>query len=369
MQADTGSQRKIKHKLGRWFTIGLFMTGCSVMVFAVSSRWSDRTPTSSAASENSEPTGVAVELVSVVTGQIDETVKAVGTLHSNESVMVRSEIAGRISRIPFTNGQRVAKGALLVELEGSELQAQLAHAAAQVDLARLTYNRMKRLGSDGNNYVSQEQIDQAASALKTADAAQEFARVRLEKTKITAPFSGFVGIRRVSPGDYVEAGKDLVNLEDLDTLNIDFKLPETLLSRLVPGQQVHIVTDAYPKEEFEGTIDALDPRIDSANRALHLRARIPNDGRKLRPGLFATVTIVLGRDPNALLIPEEAIIPNGGKTSVYRVLDGVARWMDVRTGGRKAGWVQVAQGLNEGDIIVRAGQHKLKDGMPVIGVE
>jgi membrane fusion protein, multidrug efflux system len=141
-----------------------------------------------------------------------------------------------------------------------------------------------------NTVVSPQQVDQARSELQSADAAHTVYLTRLRKTRIVAPFSGTLGIRRFSPGDYVQPGQDLVNLEDVRTINVDCKVPEAFLSRVAVGQTVQVMTDAYPGEVFTGEIAALDPRIDAVNRAVRVRARVPNAQGKLGPGLFAKET-------------------------------------------------------------------------------
>jgi membrane fusion protein (multidrug efflux system) len=313
--------------------------------------------------ETAAPT--VVEIASVAVGSVNEIVRAVGTLEANESVMIRPEIPGLITRVLFTEGQAVEKGMVLIELDDSELQAHVADADAQLKIARLTYDRMMQLTGNQNPFVSEQQIDQAISSLGTAKANYALYQTRLAKTRIRAPFAGYVGIRRISPGDYVQPGQDLINLEDLHTLKIDFKVPETFLTRLSIGQRVEIITDADPEHPFKGDIYVLDPRVDSSSRAVRVRARVPNGGGILRPGLFANVNLTLGEHAGALLVPEEAVIPQRDKNFVYRVQDRTARWTEVALGMRQGGQVQVLDGLHEGDTIIRVGHHKLKDGMAV----
>jgi membrane fusion protein (multidrug efflux system) len=307
-----------------------------------------------------------VEIAAVTIGRVDEIVRAVGTLEANESVMIRPEIPGLITRVLFTEGQAVEKGMVLIELDDSELQAHMADAEAQLKIARLTYDRMMQLTGNQNPFVSEQQIDQAISSLGIAKANYALYQTRLAKTRIRAPFSGYVGIRRISPGDYVQTGQDLVNLEDLHTLKIDFKVPETFLTRLSIGQRVEIVTDADPTHPFSGDIYVLDPRVDSSSRAVRVRARVSNLGGALRPGLFANVNLTLGEHPNAMLVPEESVIAQRDKNFVYRVQDHTARRTEVALGMRQGSRVQILEGLHEGDEIVRVGHHKIKDGTAVV---
>jgi membrane fusion protein, multidrug efflux system len=321
--------------------------------------------TSSASPDSSATLPTIVEVVPVAVDAVSEQVHAVGTLEANESIMVRPEIAGVVTRVLFAEGQAVEKGMALIELDDSELQAHVAEAKAQSKIARLTYDRMMQLTGNQNPFISQQQIDQAISSLGAAEANDALYQTRLAKTRIRAPFSGFVGIRRISPGDYVQPGQDLVNLEDLRTLKIDFKVPETFLNRVRTGQQVRITTDADPKAVFLGEIYVIDPRVDSGSRAVRVRARIPNHSERLKPGLYATVDVLLHQRDHALVIPEEAVIPQREKMFVYRVLDNTARWTEVSLGMRERGLVEVVGGLGAEDEVVRVGHHKLKDGMAV----
>lgn len=304
-----------------------------------------------------------VEVATVTVGRVTETANAVGTLQANESVMIRPEIPGRITSVTFREGQPVEKGRVLFELDSAELEAELAQAAAALEIAKLNYERAKRLIVNDN--VSQQEHDQAETNLKSAQANYRLYRERLSKTRITAPFAGFLGHRRISPGDYVQPGRDLINLEDLSVLKVDFNVPETLFSRVAVGQPVEVLVDAFPGQTFPGQIYSIDPRVDEVSRTVPVRARVPNPEVKLRPGMFANLRVILGVVDRALLIPEEAIVPHQDKGLVFRVVDGQARQTEVKLGSRERGVVQIVSGLAEGDTVVRAGLQKIRDGVPV----
>jgi membrane fusion protein (multidrug efflux system) len=325
-------------------------------------RWTGTSaiPASNAVDGSDDETSVT--LTPVIVEQIRQSTKAVGTLHANESIMIRPEISGRVRQVLFQEGQAVEKDAFLIELDDSELQAELAQAAAQLKVSRLTYERIKQLDLDGKRYVPKQQLDEVAGTLQVAQAAHVLYSTRLAKTKIRAPFAGLTGIRRISPGDFVTAGQDLVNLEDIRTLKIDFKVSETLLRHIVPGQSVEVTTDAYPGETFRGTVYVVDPKVDMSTRSVQARARIPNVNYRLRPGMFAQLTLFFGQEERALLIPEEAVVPQKDRTFVYRAEGTTARWTEVQLGMRTRGFVQVVQGLQDQDVIVRVGHHKLQDG-------
>ncbi len=310
---------------------------------------------------------MAVEVAPVSVGTITLDVGAVGTLEANESVIIRPEIPGRVTKIGFEEGQQVKNGTVLIELDSAELQAQLAQAEAELEIAELNYERTKQLIANDN--VSRQELDQASSSLKSAKANHALFKERLSKTRIRAPFSGYLGTRRVSPGDYVQAGRDMVNLEDIKTLKIDFRIPEIYLSRLAVGQTVDVQVDAFPGQTFTGEVYVLDPRVDETSRTVRARARIPNLNFTLRPGLFANVKVVLGQTEQAMLIPEEAVVPQQGKTFVFLVKDNKAHLTEVELGLRKRAVVQVLKGVTPGDVVVRAGQQKIRDGMPIRPIE
>jgi len=308
---------------------------------------------------------VLVEAVSVTVGSITQSMQAVGTLQAVASITVRPEMSGVIRRIDFSDGQSVEQAAPLIELDQEELRAQANQAAAQEKIAQVTYERLKRLSGQQTTIIPAQQVDEARLALQAAAANSALYAVRLKKSIIRAPFAGTLGLRRVSVGDYVQPGQDLVNLEDLRILHVDFKVPEVWLNQLVDGQRLTVTTDAFPNASFEGHVTAIDPRVDSVNRTVAVRAMVPNPQNRLRPGLFATVRVTLGEESRALLIPEEALFLLRDKTMVFRVAEQTVRLTEVAVGPRERGMVQVRRGLNEGDRVVRTGTHKLQDGMRV----
>ena len=344
----------------------LFPVVAILALFAI--RWTGLTSVPASEVPNQSPPSTTVVLAPVSIDRIRHTIRAVGTLRANESIMIRPEVAGRIRQIWFEEGQAVEKDQLLLELDDSELQAELAQAAAQLKVSRLTYERLKQLDLDGKRYVPKQQLDEVAGALQVSHANHSLSVTRLARTKIRAPFSGITGIRRVSPGDFVGAGLDLVNLEDLAQLKIDFKVPETLLRHLAPGQPIELTTDAYTGEIFRGTVYVIDPQVELTTRSVQLRARIPNLQQRLRPGMFARVLLTYGQEERALLIPEEAVLPKQDKIYVYLAKDGTAQQREITLGTRVRGHVQVLSGLTEQDTVIRVGHHKLQEGDPIVAL-
>jgi membrane fusion protein (multidrug efflux system) len=306
---------------------------------------------------------VVVEVTRVATGTIEEDVDAVGTLRSSESVVVRPEISGRIEQLNFTEGARVQKGQVIVALDDSVSAAELAQAKANLALAESSYNRTQELEKE--KFVSATAKDQALNGLRVAQANVQLAQARLAKTKIVAPFAGIIGIRQVSVGDYVKEGQDLVTLEDISALKVDFRLPEQLLAVLKPGQTVEVATDALPGRKFAASLDAIDPLVDQNGRAVLLRARLKNSEGQLRPGMFVRTRLIVSAREQALSVPEEALVPVGTDQFVFRVADGKVQRVKVGTGVRRGGTVEIVSGLAAGDTVVTAGQIKLRDGVPV----
>lgn len=306
---------------------------------------------------------VAVETAKVVAAPLSEQVTAIGTLLSNEGVTVSSEIAGRLREIHFEEGRPVEKGDPLFTLDDSVYRAQLADAEAKLKFAGQTHDRTTQLFK--NKYATAQSADEAVSNLAVSTASVELARVQLEKTRILAPFSGIVGLRRVSAGEYISAGQALVNLEAIDPIKADFRVPERFLPAIKVDQTIRIKVDAFPEETFEGKIYAIDPRLDVAGRSLLVRAVLPNANQSLRPGLFARVTVLLQRKDDSLSVPEQAIVPQGEAQFVFKIVGGKARMTKVVTGTRREGRVEIVEGLAAGDEVVTAGQLKIRDGAPV----
>ncbi len=316
-----------------------------------------------AQAEDTKTAPVPVEAAKVIAAPFSEQVTAVGTLLSNEAVTVSSEIPGRLKEIHFQEGQPVEQGAPLFTLDNSVYRAQLDDAEAKLKLAEQTNKRTSTLFS--NKYATAQSADEAASNLAVSTAATELARVQLEKTRIVAPFSGIVGLRHVSVGEYITAGQALVNLEAIDPVKADFRVPEKFLPAIRVGQTIRIKVDAFPDANFEGKVYAIDPKLDVAGRSLLVRALVPNRDQRLRPGLFARVTVLLQLKEDALSVPEQAIVPQGDSQYVFKIVDGKAQLTKVVIGTRRDGRVEIVEGLAVGDQVVTAGQLKIRDGSAV----
>jgi membrane fusion protein (multidrug efflux system) len=307
---------------------------------------------------------VAVDVVRVDTMKLVEELNSVGTLRSNESVILRPEVAGRIVELNFRDGAPVKKGQQLVAFDSSVNQAEVDQARAELNIARANFRRNEELAS--KKFISERAKDESFANVQVLEAKLALSQARLAKLQIRAPFSGLVGIRTVSVGDYVKDGADLINLEDLSSVKVDFRIPEKYADAVKIGQGIEVVLDALPGTTYKARVDAIDPQYDSAGRSALLRGRIANPEGRLRPGMFARVRLILAQRNDALVVPEEAIVPMGQKVTVWKVVDGKAVRTEVRIGLRREAKAEIIEGLQKGDLVVTAGQIRLsRDGMAV----
>jgi membrane fusion protein (multidrug efflux system) len=309
-------------------------------------------------------TAVTVEVAKVTAIKLQDDINAAGTIHSNEAVVLRPEVSGRITQLNFSDGQNVKKGQVLVAFDAAVNQAEVQQARAELGIAKANFTRNAELARQ--KFIAERVKEESAANVQVLEAKLALAQARLSKFQITAPFSGIVGIRTVSVGDYVKDGADLVNLEDISSVKVDFRIPEKFIDRVQKGQSLEVLVDALPGKPFSARVDAINPQVDSSGRSALLRGRIANPEGKLKPGMFARVKLILSERDNALVIPEEAIVPQGAKSTVWKIVDGKALRTEVKTGLRRDAKVEVVEGLQLGDMIVTAGQVRLtKDGTPI----
>lgn len=304
-----------------------------------------------------------VEVGPVRVGPIERRWTAVGSLRADESVIVRPEITGRIVDIGFEEGRQVSRGAMLFALEASVFEAEVAQARANLALAERNARRAEELYE--RQLIPTAERDTTVAALDVGRAALQLARAQAAKTVIRAPFSGRAGLRSAAIGDYVNPGQDLVSIDDLSRIELEFRLPELASADVRTGQSLQVELDAYPGERFAGTLYAIDSRVSEDTRSFAARARLDNADGRLRPGLFARVSLVVERQDDALLVPEQAIVMRGDQAIVFRVQDGKAQRREVRLGQRRDGQAQVLSGLSAGELIVVSGIQRVADGSAV----
>jgi membrane fusion protein (multidrug efflux system) len=327
-------------------------------------------PAQNAGAPGGAPAGFAmpVEAAAVRVGPSQRQIQAVGSLRSNESVVVRPELTGRIAQINFSEGQKVKKGQLLVQLDATVPRAELVQMQASLALAKANYERAQELHK--RNAGTERALDEARWKLRNDEAAVRLAEARLEKYALSAPFDGVIGLRKVSVGDFVRDGTDLVNLEQIDPLKVDFRVPEIFLASLKVAQRIAVTVDALPGREFAGEVYAIDPLVDAGGRSVVIRARIANPDDALRPGLFARVALIVEEKQEAVFVPEQSLVPINDQLFVFKVVDGpqggkVVAFTKVKLGERRKGEAEVVEGLKPGDVVVTAGLLKIRDGMPV----
>jgi len=360
------------------------------------------------------PTRLAgVEVAKVEKMALQDDAKSVGSLRSRQSVMLRPEIAGRVKELGFSDGARVRKGQVLVQLDDVLQRAEVKQSQAQVSIAQANFKRNQELVAQ--NFVAQRVLEESAANMQVAEAQLALSNARLSRMAILAPFDGTVGIRNVNLGDFVKDGAELVNLEDISSMYVDFRLPERFQGKLKAQQVVELTLDAFPGRVFKARVEAIDPLLDANGRSVSVRAVLPNTlgepvlgGKRsggtegaaaapraakpastasaprpapLRPGMFARVTTVFSVNNAALVVPEEAIVPQGGRQFVIKVVEPsavpaaatlppdtkfVSLRQEVKLGVRRAGKVEITEGLTQGQTVVVAGQQRLqRDGTPL----
>jgi membrane fusion protein (multidrug efflux system) len=312
----------------------------------------------------------AVEVVKVEQIKLVDETQSVGSLRSNQGVVLRPEVGGRVSQVLFKDGQKVKKGQLLIQFDDQLPAAQLMQAKAELSIAQANHTRNQELVAQ--NFISKRSVDESDAALQVAQAKLALAQATLQRLKIMAPFDGVAGLRQINVGDYLKDGADMVNVEDIEAVLLDFRLAERFQTKIKPGQKAQVTFDALPGRKFTAVVQAIDPLIDANGRSVGVRGCIDNRQMQLRPGMFARVNAVFGEREKALVVPEEAIVPQGGRSFVVRVVPGtnkdelVSERVVVKIGIRQPGKVEILEGLSLDDSVVVAGQQRLqKDGTPV----
>ncbi len=303
---------------------------------------------------------------------VHKKLNATGTLYPQQEITVTSEIAGRITQLPFKEGQLLNKNDVLIYLDDIVLQSQLRKTKAALNLSQLKYERAKSLLKKGSG--AQSEVDQALSELNINEANVAFAEAQLEKTQIRAPFKGYIGITKIDAGEYITPGQVIANLTDISSLKLNFRLPESHYQILKVGQVVEIEVGAYRDQKFTGKVVAIDPQIDLSGRTVLLQAQIANPDLVLRPGLFAKVELIIETHEKALLVPEQAIQYNHleveNNTFVYLVKlnkdkQPEATIQPVITGVHENGLVEVTRGISQHDKVITSGHVRLFPHAPI----
>ncbi|MBM3487532.1 MAG: efflux RND transporter periplasmic adaptor subunit, partial [Alphaproteobacteria bacterium] len=290
-------------------------------------------------------------------------IESVGTARANEAVTVTAKQTGVVSKINFREGQRVTAGVTLVELDASERQADLDNLRAQRDEARTKLARAKQLR---NLTMSEARIDELETQVRAAEARLRASEARLDDLRITAPFNGRVGLRQVSLGALVQPGAVITTLDDVAIIKVEFSIPEIALPRLRVGLPVKASTPGVQNRVLEGQVNVVDSRVDPATRSVRVNAQFDNGDDALKPGLFMNVELLLGRRADALLVPEEAIVPEGTRQFLFVVANGRAVRTEVTLGTRVPGFVEVVKGVGAQDQVIIRGVQKVRNGQAVV---
>ena len=320
--------------------------------------WSDDAD----ADDASGPEAANVDGYVVEPTSIADRLRTTGSLRSDESVDLTSETAGRVTDIYFEEGTSVQEGDLLLQINDSELQAEQRRLEFQLDLAEMQKDRQRQLLAEGG--VSQEEFDNTRNEVNVLQADLDLVEARLEKTRVRAPFDGFIGLRDVSEGSYISAETRIATLQRIDPIKIDFSVPERHSNRLQAGNEVSFSVRGS-EENHDGEVYALEPRIDSETRSMRLRARADNPDGMLRPGAFADVTVFFDQIDDALMVPSMAVMPELGGQRVYIARNGEAYMQDIEIGVRTDTQVQVTDGLAPGDTVITSRLQELRPDMPV----
>jgi membrane fusion protein (multidrug efflux system) len=307
-----------------------------------------------------------VTTATVRSERLSQKLEALGNARANESVDISSKTSNVVTAVRFRDGERVRAGQVLVQLDDAAARADVAAALATVTESESQYNRSRELLS--TQALSKSQFDQLEATLKSNRARLQAAQARLEDTVIRAPFSGRVGLRRVSVGTLISPGDVITTLDDTSVIKLDFSVPETFVATVREGQAVRATAPAFPGRSFAGKVASIDSRIDMNTRSVTVRALLANEDGALKPGMFLNVS--LSKDEReTLVIPEEALTPEAEKQYVFVVADGKVRRQEVRIGGRAPGSVEILAGLNAGDRVIVEGTQKVREGAPVTAID
>lgn len=306
-----------------------------------------------------------VAVVEVRNSDFVDQVEALGTTRANETADITASVTEKVVEIRFDDGQKVSAGDILVLLDSSEEQADLAAARAVFEERRLAFQRSERL--ERRQYTATAQLDERRAALRQAEAEIEAIRARLDDRTIRAPFDAIVGLRNISVGALVEPGDRITTLDDISVIKLDFNVPATYLATLKPGLSITVRTAAFGEKTFSGTVSGVDSRVDPVTRSIVARAIIPNPDGALRPGMLMTVRL-LKSPRSSMVVPEEALVPRGRVNTVYVVDEaagGIVEARPVEIGTRRSGEVEIVDGLQVGEKVITHGTTRVRPGQKV----
>ena len=340
-----------------YFVVVLFLV--AIMVYPKLPKSSDQTE---AVSDSPASNSLSVSGMIIQPEPLENNLRITGTIQADETVDLNSEVSAKIEGLFFEEGQSVSKGQLLITLNDDELQAELTKLQFTKKLTEDNEFRQRQLLE--KEAISQEEYETSLNELNTSDAEIQVIKARLAKHKIVAPFNGTIGLRNVSIGSYINPGDLIARVYKINPVKLDFAIPGRYLNKVDPGDNLLFTVDAYG-ETFEGTIYAIEPRVDPDTRNLRIRAKCSNPKGKLLPGQFAKINLILETINRAYLVPTECIIPELDGKKVFVLENGLVAGKMVETGIRTDKMIQVVQGLQEGDTVITSGILQIRQGMPV----
>ena len=308
----------------------------------------------------------SVTLAAVRSERVSQKLEALGNARANESVDISSKSSNIVTAVTFRDGERVKRGQVLVQLDDAQARADVAAAQAAVTESQSQYDRSRELLN--TQALSKSSFDQLVATLAANRARLGAAQARLEDTVIRAPFSGRVGLRRVSVGTLISPGDVITTLDDTSVIKLDFSVPENFLASVREGLSIRASAPAFPGRTFAGSVASIDSRVDMNTRSVTVRALLANEDGVLKPGMFLNVTLS-NDEREALVIPEEALTPEAERQFVYVVADGKVAKREVRIGGRRPGSVEVIAGLSAGERVIVEGTQKVREGASVQATE
>ncbi len=336
---------------GIGLAIGVLVSGA--VAFSVFSLNGARETVSAPQEPATREVATPVIVAPVVNTLMADRIEALGTTRANESVVITADVMGRVEQVNFRDGMKVRQGSNLIVLDFEEEQAQLAAARANLETQQTKHDRLVQLVAQQS--AARIELDEQINRLRAAEARLDIARVRFDDRTIQAPFSGYVGIRDVSPGALISPGTQIATLDDLSVIKLDFSVPEVFLGALRRGQSIVASSVAYPERTFRGEVTTIDSRVDPVTRAVLARAELSNDSTLLKPGMLINVTLIANRT-EALVVPEESLVPQDDNQYVYVVnRHGQARQVEVEIGRRRPGLVEIVKGVQAGDKVVTEG--------------
>jgi membrane fusion protein (multidrug efflux system) len=304
-----------------------------------------------------------VEAAAAQSDTVVDAILATGQIEALQSIELRPDVEGRLVQILVREGSPVKRGTPLFKIDDAELRAQVAQLEAERDLARQSLSRTRDLLSQKAS--SQAELERAEATMRSTEAQLQRLKVRLERTLVRAPFAGVMGQRFVSLGDYVTTDTRLAALQTVSPQRASFQVPERYAEQLRPGQEVSFQVAALPGREFSGRVDFVDPIVQLPARTITVKARVPNPRGELQAGMFIEARLATAVRPNAVVIPEDAVLPLQGSNFVWVVSDGKATRRQVELGVRTPGFVEVKSGVEHREQVVVGGQERLAEGAPV----